>query len=786
MAQSREPRAVRRLDMSKYAVLLVLAVAAIVLLTTRSCRPQLTLLAPTPAATQAPIFTAEAVLARPVLVSPLTGSTVAPGEIELNGEGVRGYSIRVRDESGRLLAAANVAADGAWTTTATIDQPGDAVLSLELVNLAGNVVAAAEPLTLTVGVPSVAIHSPSLDKSFLDATLTAGLLALSGGGEPGSTVQVVVDGAVATSTEVDQNGRWAVDLRVNAPGVYAVGLQAVDAGGVIIATATPSVLSIAAPVRAVEPVPPTATVTPELLSPAVVDSIIVTTDANSSRVAADGKGDVGAEVQLLLGDTVVATTTIGATGSWSLVIALEQPDAYAIGVRALEPESGVEYDLAAPPRGVVVAVSSPVPSPAPTDTPLSEETAPQSPLPTATMTATVTPLPTVASIPTEMVSTEMAPPSVDAAVVGGIEQAGAVPLSGSGAPGDVVRVVIDGLSVGTTVVDAQGRWQMLVELADSGVYSMTVESISLAGQVRATSAPLLLDVPSPTDTATPVPTDTATAKPTATDTATATPVPTDTSVPTNTATVKPTATDTATATPVPTDTPVPTTVKPTATDTATATLVPTDTPIPTSTVTAKSTATNTATATPVPTDTPVLTSTATAKPTATDTATATLVPTDTPIPTSTATAKPTATATATATLFPTDTPAPTNTATATLVPTDTATAKPTATDTATATLVPTDTPVPTNTATAKPTATNTATATFVPTDTPAPTSTASATPVSTDTPVPTNTATVKPMATSTATATIVPTVKQGRVTASVLASPATASTATATTIPTNT
>ncbi|MBE2240749.1 MAG: hypothetical protein IAE81_23380, partial [Caldilineaceae bacterium] len=634
MAQSREPRAVRRLDMSKYAVLLVLAVAAIILLTTRSCQPQLTLLAPTPAATQAPVFTAEALLARPVLVSPLTGSTVAPGEITLSGEGVRGYSIRVRDESGRLLAAASVAADGVWTTTATIDQPGDAVLSLELVNLAGDVVAAAERLTLTIGMPSMAIRSPSLDKSFLDATLTAGLLALSGGGEPGSIIQVVVDGAVATSTEVDQNGRWAVDLRVNAPGVYAIALQSVDASGTIVATATPSVLSVAAPVRAVEPVPPTVTATPELLPPAVVDSIIVTTDANSSRVAADGKGNAGVEVQLLLDDTVVATTTIGATGSWSLVIALEQPDAYAVGVRAFEPESGAEYDLAAPPRGVVVAIPDPAPSLVPTDIPLSEETlppAPQSPLPTATMMMP----PQVASTeiaPTEAATPTAAPPSVDATAVDSVEQAGAVPLSGSGGPGDVVRIMIDGRAVGTTVVDAQGRWRMLVELADSGVYSMTVETISIAGQVRATSAPILLDIPPSTSTAmpaptgTPVPTDTATTRPTATNTATATPVPTDTLVPTDTATTtRPTATNTATATSVPTDTPVPTdtaTTRPTATDTTTATPVPTDTSVPTDTATTRPTATNTATATSIPTDTPVPTDTATARPTATDTATA--------------------------------------------------------------------------------------------------------------------------------------------------------------------
>jgi hypothetical protein len=45
-------------------------------------------------------------------------------------------------------------------------------LTLELVNAAGDVVAAAEPLTLTVGVPAVAIRAPALDQTVLDATLS--------------------------------------------------------------------------------------------------------------------------------------------------------------------------------------------------------------------------------------------------------------------------------------------------------------------------------------------------------------------------------------------------------------------------------------------------------------------------------------------------------------------------------------------------------------------------------------------------------------------------------------
>jgi hypothetical protein len=103
MAHRRDPRAVRWLDLSKYAVLLLLAVALIVLLTTRSCQPQLTVLKPTPAATLAPTFTAEA--------DPGAAGAGLPADrlhgdawrrLRCSGEGARGYSIRVRDQAGKL------------------------------------------------------------------------------------------------------------------------------------------------------------------------------------------------------------------------------------------------------------------------------------------------------------------------------------------------------------------------------------------------------------------------------------------------------------------------------------------------------------------------------------------------------------------------------------------------------------------------------------------------------------------------------------------------------------
>lgn len=164
----------------------------------------------------------------------------------------------------------------------------------------------------------------------------------------------------------------------------------------------------------------------------------------------------------------------------------------------------------------------------------------------------------------------------------------------------------------------------------------------------------------------PTPTATATAPPTATE------PPSPTEVPTETA--EPTATEpepTATVPPTPT-LPAPPTSTSTAPFTATATTAHTPTGLPTSTATRTSTTgTPTATISGAPTPSATSSLTATSTPTAAaPTATGSLTPSASPSPT------PAATFTATASSTPTSTPVPSATATATATPSPTPTATP--------------------------------------------------------------------------------------------------------------
>jgi len=120
MTAPRSPRSIRRFDLSKYGVLLVLAVLASVLLVTRSCQERFAEIASAPpTATIVPTFTAQATVAAPVLISPLTGEQVALGSVVLSGSAQPGYTVQARVD-GVPAGAVAVDSSGAWTLTAAV------------------------------------------------------------------------------------------------------------------------------------------------------------------------------------------------------------------------------------------------------------------------------------------------------------------------------------------------------------------------------------------------------------------------------------------------------------------------------------------------------------------------------------------------------------------------------------------------------------------------------------------------------------------------------------------
>ena len=428
MANLRFLQVLRKLDKSKYAILLLAAVGAILFVAVRSFQSDPGAVDPTPDATLVPPFTAEAPKADPVLISPVAGTTVVAGEIELRGQGEQGYSLRVRDANSNLLASTPIDTQGQWSTVIEITQPGEVALTLELIDPTGELVASADPILLNVAGASIALQTPSLEPpaavresmvltdssesgatgEIVVATSTPtstpvppeldrvefdpvrGRTVIAGSGFPGDILRVMSNGELLSATIVDAAGRWQMTMDLPGGAIYDLKVENITLNGVVRATAPAVQVNVPSPTATHTP-SPTATHTP---SPTATHTPSPTATHTPSPTAPH---------------TPSPTATL-------------------------------------------------TPSPTATRTP--SPTATRTPSPTATHT----PIPLVFLLPPEFGS-------------------GLNILAGSGTPGRTVQIWIDGAPVGTITVDPQGNWELPVELVNRGIYTFQVESLDVAGDV---------------------------------------------------------------------------------------------------------------------------------------------------------------------------------------------------------------------------------------------------------------------------------------------------------------
>ena len=452
----------------------------------------------------------------------------------------------------------------------------------------------------------------------------------------------------ATNAIVTQTPTVAVVLGVNATDLITATLTPTSAGVTNTAASTLTTATLTTTDRI--------TATPLVIDPLGLLAGTVATGA----VIINGAAEPGTTIQVQVNGETVGNAITKVSGTWSLIVDLEQPGAYAITAVGLDATGGV---IATAQRTVTI-VDDAATSLVETTTPTTATATTSAP----TATITVTPSATTLPAPTRTATATTSAPTA----------------------------------------------------TNSATPTQTPQPT--ATQTN-TAQPTATQTPPPTATHTALPPATATKTPAPTATHTVLPTATPILQPTNTATPAATATNTPRPTATPTNTALPTATN-TATLVSTATPTATAMPTATKTNTRLPTATNTPrpTATATNTSVPTVTNTATAAPTATATNTRRPTATNTTIPTTTNTPRPTATHTSIPTV--TNTPVPTATKTNTPRPTATNTAIPTATNTsvptATNTAIPTatNTPVPPPTNTPRPTNTPTATATNTPVPTP--------------------------------------------------------------------
>lgn len=185
---------------------------------------------------------------------------------------------------------------------------------------------------------------------------------------------------------------------------------------------------------------------PTLTSPKTGDIVA------SGDLTLSGAGAPGSKVQIVVDGEVVGPTDVEADGTWLFPVTLEAGE-HVLTVQALEADGNVTAESEA------VTVTAEAPTVKPTLT---------SPKP------------------------------------GDQLNSGDVTLSGTGAPGSKVQIVVDGEVVGTAEVGADGSWAFPVGLAP-GDHQITIQGLDSSGNVISESDTVSLSVAAPTPTPTPKP-----------------------------------------------------------------------------------------------------------------------------------------------------------------------------------------------------------------------------------------------------------------------------------------
>jgi len=232
--------------------------------------------------------------AAPVITSPSDGDTVTDTTPEITGTGEAGDTITVIVD-GEPVGQTTVDEDGNWSFTPDEPLPeGPHEITATETDEAGNTSEPSAPVNVTVDsqVDEPTITSPADGGSTTDDTPL-----VTGTGEPGSTVTVIVDGEPAGEVVVDDNGDW--QFQIEDPlgdGDHTVTVNQTDPAG-----------NQSGDVSADFTVTPPA---PVITSPQDGDT------TTTSPVVA-GTGEPGATVTVFVDGQDVGSSAVGANGTWS-------------------------------------------------------------------------------------------------------------------------------------------------------------------------------------------------------------------------------------------------------------------------------------------------------------------------------------------------------------------------------------------------------------------------------------------------------------------------------------
>ena len=161
----------------------------------------------------APAVSTPAVNLPPTLSRP----TVSGSTLTLSGTGAPGSTVEIVSGT-TVLGKATVGADGRWSLSSEV-KPGDYKLQVVRKDAAGKVISQSPVVALNIPAPVAALK---LDEPQIAAGNT---ITLTGAGEPGSVIEIVQDGTVVATANVQDDGTWSYSLPADQAGETAVAAQ---------------------------------------------------------------------------------------------------------------------------------------------------------------------------------------------------------------------------------------------------------------------------------------------------------------------------------------------------------------------------------------------------------------------------------------------------------------------------------------------------------------------------------------------------------------------------------
>ncbi|MCB0177912.1 MAG: hypothetical protein KDI62_06770 [Anaerolineae bacterium] len=170
---------------------------------------------------------------------------VTAGEVTLTGTGEPGSEVEIM-VNGQSLGTATVDEDGTWRFTGTIDEPGEVEIVVNALDARGRIITSTDPTLYTITGSPAEPSAPTLASPLAGASLLAGRQTFRGTGEPGSEVEVVVDGEVIGTATVRSNGTWFLSAEIDDPGEVEVTINALDEDGKVTASSEPVTVTLTA------------------------------------------------------------------------------------------------------------------------------------------------------------------------------------------------------------------------------------------------------------------------------------------------------------------------------------------------------------------------------------------------------------------------------------------------------------------------------------------------------------------------------------------------------------